>query len=126
MATKAATSLDKTTPRGGSVPVSSDPPELSVLVVQFEALEHDEAIRRELKSKGFAVKHQAMVTLSPIDAREFLAEVCNPQSERYRSASSANPATSDTELNSQAADVPHSMPSVGGESPERAIEALSR
>lgn len=126
MATKASASPDKATPRGGGVPMSSDPPELSVLVVQFEALEHDEAIRRELKSRGFAVKHQAMVTLSPADAREFLIEVCNPQSERYRSANSASPAASDTELNSQVADVPQSMSSADGESPEHAIEALSR
>lgn len=79
-------------PRAGkAAPASSDavsePPELSVLVVQVEALEHDEAIRCELKSKGFTVKHQAMVTLTDAEAREFVVDVCDPQSERYQTAS---------------------------------------
>lgn len=123
---KAGVSADKATPRGGSVPASSDPPELSVLVVQFEALEHDEAIRRELKSKGFAVKHQAMVTLSPADAREFVLEVCNSQNERYRSADAESSATNETESSSHASDASPSTPSGDSEAPEHAIEALSR
>ncbi|KAE9327381.1 hypothetical protein PR003_g16029 [Phytophthora rubi] len=84
----------KATPRGDVDP--SQPAQLSVLVLQADALEHDEAVRLELKRNGFVVKQQALVNLSMDAARQFIQEVCNPHSAMYRT-----PAPVDTEGSGQ-------------------------
>ncbi|KAF4321834.1 hypothetical protein JM18_003851 [Phytophthora kernoviae] len=75
----------KATPRGDSVsPNAAEHLQLSVLILQADALEHDEAVRQELKRGGYVVKHQALVHLSADAARQFVLEVCNPRSAMYR------------------------------------------
>ncbi|KAG6578257.1 putative aspartyl protease family A01A [Phytophthora cinnamomi] len=86
----------KATPRGDLDP--SQPVQLSVLVLQADALEHDEAVRQELKRSGFVVKQQALVNLSVDAARQFVLEVCNPHSALYRP-----PAPVDTEAEGHSA-----------------------
>ncbi|GMF27742.1 unnamed protein product [Phytophthora lilii] len=71
----------KATPRDAD---STQPIQLSVLVLQADALEHDEAVRQELKRGGFVVKQQALVHLSPDAAQQFIMEVCNRHSSMYR------------------------------------------
>ncbi|KAF1314367.1 hypothetical protein FI667_g16727, partial [Globisporangium splendens] len=52
--------------------------QVSVLLVQAEALHEDAAIRDELHKLGFRVKHQALVHLSKEDAHAFVYQVCDP------------------------------------------------
>lgn len=52
------------------------PTQASVLLVQVEALEDDDAIRLELKRQGFRIKQQALVHLTKEDARHFVLQVC--------------------------------------------------
>ncbi|GMF43148.1 unnamed protein product [Phytophthora fragariaefolia] len=68
------------------------PVQLSVLVLQVDALEHDEAVRQELKRHGFVLKQQALVHLSADAARQFIQEVCNPRSAMYRPPVQEDPA----------------------------------
>ncbi|KAG3120786.1 hypothetical protein PI124_g1798 [Phytophthora idaei] len=70
-----------------ATPRDSDPShaaQLSVLVLQADALEHDEAVRQELKRGGFTVKQQTLIHLSIDTARQFVLEVCNPHRATYR------------------------------------------
>jgi nucleoside diphosphate kinase len=79
--TPRSTASPKATPR------EAEPPQqvqLSVLVLQADALEHDEVVRQELKSGGFVVKQQALVHLSTDAARQFVLEVCNPRSSLHQ------------------------------------------
>lgn len=129
MASKAA--ADKATPRAAAAAAaaaaaSTDPPELAVLVVQFEALEHDEAIRCELKSKGFVVKQQGLVSLSHDDASEFVREVCNPFSERYRPAEPVGENQEAGAAEQPSAPQPLETLRESGEAMESAIAALVR
>ncbi|KAJ0396169.1 hypothetical protein P43SY_006212 [Pythium insidiosum] len=57
----------------------------SVLLVQVEALQADDEIRRELKQRGFAIAQQALVYLTEDDATYFVREVCDPLSELNQS-----------------------------------------
>ncbi|RLN72771.1 hypothetical protein BBJ28_00022922 [Nothophytophthora sp. Chile5] len=88
------TKAKQQTPRnGGDTPKGTTPRDaeataavqLSVLVIQADALEHDEAVRQELKKAGFVVKQQTLVHLSMDAARQFVLEVCNPRSVLYQS-----------------------------------------
>ncbi|KAL4165413.1 hypothetical protein KRP22_014124 [Phytophthora ramorum] len=81
---RAGVASPKATPRGDADPSQSV--QLSVLVLQADALEHDEAVRQELKRGGFVVKQQALVRLSADAARRFVVEVCNSHSAMYRVA----------------------------------------
>ncbi|KAG7384840.1 hypothetical protein PHYPSEUDO_002155 [Phytophthora pseudosyringae] len=82
------------TPRSSGEPPKASPrdadpsllAQLSVLVLQADALEHDEAVRQELKRGGFVVKQQALIHLSEDAARQFVLKVCNPHSAMYRAA----------------------------------------
>ncbi|KAL3671150.1 hypothetical protein V7S43_004331 [Phytophthora oleae] len=65
--------------------------QLSVLVLQADALEHDEAVRQELKHGGYTVKHQALIHLSVDAARQFVLEVCNPHSAMYQEIHNEDP-----------------------------------
>lgn len=89
-----------------SADTSASNAQLSVLLVQTEALEEDEAIRSELKRLGFRVKHQALAYLSKDDATHFVYRVCDPASALHQhtalgsdsdSEASSRVSTSDTE-----------------------------
>uniref|UniRef100_K3W8E2 Nucleoside diphosphate kinase-like domain-containing protein n=1 Tax=Globisporangium ultimum (strain ATCC 200006 / CBS 805.95 / DAOM BR144) TaxID=431595 RepID=K3W8E2_GLOUD len=58
--------------------------QVSVLLVQVEALHEDAAIRDELHKLGFRVKHQALVHLSKEDAHAFVHQVCDPMTASAR------------------------------------------
>ncbi|ETO69608.1 hypothetical protein F444_13832 [Phytophthora nicotianae P1976] len=78
-----AGSPSKASPRDADASQAS---QLSVLVLQADALEHDEAVRQELKRCGFVVKHQTLVHLAIDAARQFVLDVCNPHSQMYQPA----------------------------------------
>ncbi|KAL7688679.1 putative nucleoside diphosphate kinase-like domain-containing protein [Plasmopara halstedii] len=58
--------------------------QITVLLLQADALEHDEAVRQELQRWGFQVQQQMLISLSPEAAQTFVLEVCNLNSIRYQ------------------------------------------
>ncbi|DBA00207.1 TPA: hypothetical protein N0F65_007832 [Lagenidium giganteum] len=66
-----------------AAPVETGPVLNTVLIVQCEALDQDEAIRTELRKKGFRFKQQTIATLTKEEASHFIYEVSNPASEMY-------------------------------------------
>lgn len=126
-------------------PADDGPSQVSVLLVQAEALHEDERIRTELKRQGFRVKLQTLVHLSKDDARHFVFEVSDPSSALHDhhhhhshlyaesgmtalpNASSLETSTSDDGTEA----LPHDKPRasgdrVDGESLEDAVCALAR
>lgn len=105
----------KATPRDA---VEAEAVQLSVLVVLADALEHDEAVRLELKRRGFVVKHQALVHLSTDAARQFVLNVCDPRSAMYRPPTPQNNTEADgtTDITGAADDTP--VPVATGENQE--------
>lgn len=81
----AARSLANATPQQADAGSSSLPSQVSVLLVQVEALHEDDAIRFELKKAGFHLKHQALVHFSKEEAHAFIYQVCDPASTLHHS-----------------------------------------
>lgn len=65
---------------GAADAVALGPVQHTVLIVQPEALEDDEAIRQELRKKAFTITNQGLVHLTKEEAHRFIYHVCNPLS----------------------------------------------
>lgn len=65
---------------GAADVVALGPVQHTVLIVQPEALEDDEAIRQELRIKAFTITNQGLVHLNKEEAHRFIYHVCNPLS----------------------------------------------
>jgi nucleoside diphosphate kinase len=76
-----AKSTAKPSASSSTAAADSTPPQTAVLLVQVEALAADDAIRAELKKKGFVLTHQSLAYLSPDDARHFVTHISNPESD---------------------------------------------